>query len=348
MTAERSRLEALVEKWPDDHGDPPDTEYQRGYMDARRDCADELAAELAGADTTGVLANELSVARFEMERLRARLWAVEGKLEIVDRSTSPDDIVDYCRAALEIVRAALLNASPAPVKASTPPVKAPAADPGCPYCGGLGERFWHSPDCRSDDCALAGGVDDCAGVVVPCPCVLRPPAPDARMQEPLPRPNHPEIPDGSPPAHERSIAASVLRVKAREFRQWANHSQRVDPASDIREAEKLERVATWLETPPVPTMHQKQIATDALDPAVLAELERLHEAATPGPWWPADSSFPAGKQLIARVPNAEGGGDQIMSRDDTASFQREANARLIAAMRNNLPAILSALRGGHD
>lgn len=48
--AERSRLEALVERWPDDHGDPPDTEYQRGYMAACRDCADELAAELAGAE----------------------------------------------------------------------------------------------------------------------------------------------------------------------------------------------------------------------------------------------------------------------------------------------------------
>jgi hypothetical protein len=41
----------------------------------------------------------------------------------------------------------------------------------CPDCGGHGERFDHARDCDNDHCALAGGVDDCAGQVVQCHCV---------------------------------------------------------------------------------------------------------------------------------------------------------------------------------
>ena len=44
------------------------------------------------------------------------------------------------------------------------------ADPDCEYCGGSGERYWHTEDCRSDFCALAGGIEDCLGQVGPCPC----------------------------------------------------------------------------------------------------------------------------------------------------------------------------------
>lgn len=57
-------------------------------------------------------------------------------------------------------------------------------EPDCPYCGGTGERYWHAPDCRSDDCALAGGLDDCVGVVEPCPCATPARDPrDARIAE---------------------------------------------------------------------------------------------------------------------------------------------------------------------
>jgi hypothetical protein len=43
-------------------------------------------------------------------------------------------------------------------------------DPDCPMCYGTGEYFWHTPNCESDFCVLAGGVDDCDGEVVECNC----------------------------------------------------------------------------------------------------------------------------------------------------------------------------------
>jgi hypothetical protein len=45
-------------------------------------------------------------------------------------------------------------------------------DPSCPYCNGSGNRYWHSPDCRSDLCALAGGYHDCRGQLEPCSCSI--------------------------------------------------------------------------------------------------------------------------------------------------------------------------------
>lgn len=45
-------------------------------------------------------------------------------------------------------------------------------DPNCPECGGAGEIYTHSSDCRERFCALAGGMYDCAGEVVECDCVL--------------------------------------------------------------------------------------------------------------------------------------------------------------------------------
>ena len=38
----REQLEALIASWPDDRGDPPDTDYQRGYMAACEEHAREL------------------------------------------------------------------------------------------------------------------------------------------------------------------------------------------------------------------------------------------------------------------------------------------------------------------
>lgn len=50
-------------------------------------------------------------------------------------------------------------------------------DPECPWCGGSGERFFHTEGCESDFCALAGGIDDCPGQVEECPCALVIPTP---------------------------------------------------------------------------------------------------------------------------------------------------------------------------
>ena len=45
----------------------------------------------------------------------------------------------------------------------------PNGNDDCEACGGNGEIYSHSSDCKSDFCALAGGMDDCKGVVEPCP-----------------------------------------------------------------------------------------------------------------------------------------------------------------------------------
>lgn len=39
----------------------------------------------------------------------------------------------------------------------------------CETCHGQGEIYTHTEDCRSDWCALAGGMDDCLGQVIECP-----------------------------------------------------------------------------------------------------------------------------------------------------------------------------------
>ena len=43
-------------------------------------------------------------------------------------------------------------------------------DADCLECGDSGEVFAHADDCRDDNCALAGGIDDCDGQVVFCSC----------------------------------------------------------------------------------------------------------------------------------------------------------------------------------
>lgn len=45
------------------------------------------------------------------------------------------------------------------------------ADFNCEYCGGTGERYWHSDNCRNEDCPLNGGIDSCSGQLELCPCV---------------------------------------------------------------------------------------------------------------------------------------------------------------------------------
>lgn len=47
----------------------------------------------------------------------------------------------------------------------------PYHDGACTNCGGVGETFAHAPDCDNDNCALAGGIDDCNGHVEPCHCL---------------------------------------------------------------------------------------------------------------------------------------------------------------------------------
>lgn len=49
----------------------------------------------------------------------------------------------------------------------------------CGICGGYGQYFTHTEDCRNDFCALACGMDDCAGEVLDCPyCTPTPPSAD--------------------------------------------------------------------------------------------------------------------------------------------------------------------------
>lgn len=43
----RQKLEQLIASWPDDRGDKPDTDYQRGYMAAAEERARELKEALA-------------------------------------------------------------------------------------------------------------------------------------------------------------------------------------------------------------------------------------------------------------------------------------------------------------
>lgn len=38
----------------------------------------------------------------------------------------------------------------------------------CDNCGGAGDVFGHSADCYNDNCCLAGGIDDCNGLVEEC------------------------------------------------------------------------------------------------------------------------------------------------------------------------------------
>jgi chromosome segregation ATPase len=42
----------------------------------------------------------------------------------------------------------------------------------CEVCFEQGEIYTHTDDCRSDWCALAGGMDDCVGQLVECPSCL--------------------------------------------------------------------------------------------------------------------------------------------------------------------------------
>lgn len=68
------------------------------------------------------------------------------------------------------------------------------------------------------------------------------------------------------------------------------------------------------------------------------ELERLEKAATPGPWAPAAHGSP--QERWWTVAKSEGMPRQVAR--ITSSFEHDA--RLIAAMRNALPALLSAAR----
>jgi hypothetical protein len=45
-------------------------------------------------------------------------------------------------------------------------------NPDCEYCLGTGEYYWHSSDCKNDDCHLAGGYGDCAGEMSQCGCSI--------------------------------------------------------------------------------------------------------------------------------------------------------------------------------
>ncbi len=48
------KLEQLIASWPDDRGDPPDTDYQRGYMAAAEEHARELKEALRAQITSTI------------------------------------------------------------------------------------------------------------------------------------------------------------------------------------------------------------------------------------------------------------------------------------------------------
>lgn len=56
-------------------------------------------------------------------------------------------------------------------------------EPVCENCGGYGEVFTHAEDCHDDFCALAGGINDCLGLVVECPSCAPLPTPPAQAGE---------------------------------------------------------------------------------------------------------------------------------------------------------------------
>lgn len=67
----RQKLEQLIASWPDDRGDKPDTDYQRGYMAAAEEHARELAdalrtpAAAAGEDVVERVAKAIADGYFE-------------------------------------------------------------------------------------------------------------------------------------------------------------------------------------------------------------------------------------------------------------------------------------------
>ena len=82
----------------------------------------------------------------------------------------------------------------------------------------------------------------------------------------------------------------------------------------------------------------------------IAELERLEKAATPGPWkWSYQFlSLDAGKEKIIWPSNAqfdpENARESLGACGKQAEPDAEANAALIAALRNAAPALIAALR----
>ena len=82
---------------------------------------------------------------------------------------------------------------------------------------------------------------------------------------------------------------------------------------------------------------------------LLAEIERLEKAATPGPWF-VSKPFTS-VQTDCEETFTIGPFDQDAHYEDALmevwgeNYPSEANARLVVALVSNLPAILSALRG---
>lgn len=84
------KLEQLIASWPDDRGDPPDTDYQRGYMAA----AAEHARELADALRTPAAA----VGDDAVERV------AEAEQPPNDGSVHRDDPMEDLRQAARMIR----------------------------------------------------------------------------------------------------------------------------------------------------------------------------------------------------------------------------------------------------
>ena len=87
-----------------------------------------------------------------------------------------------------------------------------------------------------------------------------------------------------------------------------------------------------------------------MTPEQIAELEALAEKATPGPWHVQCGAIGVNPWL-ACSNGTKGNGDYVRGHcilNMVAHDEREEDAALIVALRNNLPTILAALRQAGD
>lgn len=79
-------------------------------------------------------------------------------------------------------------------------------------------------------------------------------------------------------------------------------------------------------------------------PTLIAELEEAERAATPGPWSVVNGCI--GAMIDGRYEWSDVANVNAVDRDH--EHEAEANARLIALMRNSLPALLEAVEAAQD
>ena len=102
-----------------------------------------------------------SVVTREPRQLLAQAYLDNGDYGSAATIRSGHDLAPDTQIALLAIKDAL-------ALAATPTPPTPTPQKTCSDCGGYGEYFGHSRDCTEDNCALAGGVDDCDGQIFTC------------------------------------------------------------------------------------------------------------------------------------------------------------------------------------